>query len=196
MSELRTHFMWRGLRAIWRAVGFSRPAASIAPNVVPDQSSEPSLASQLATELATVEIFHFSGATLPGDAVQAEFHVGEQLEPVQAALRRPLAGQLAVTAARNVRKGRKPAANRSRTASKSASVQPRRATVIKAKPVTKVAQKKRAPKRRHVWLSTQSRVIRTVAHSNVVPIHSAGRHGRSSARPASQKSAPRLRLAA
>ena len=44
---------------------------------------------------------------------------------------------------------------------------PRVATCIKAKPVVMLAKKKKAPKRRHVWLSTQSRVIKSVT-GNVV----------------------------
>jgi hypothetical protein len=95
---------------------------------------------------------------------------------------RPLAIQLAVTAARNVPKGQK---------SRSFVAQSTRAQ--KTKPAAKTTIKKRAPKRRHVWLSNQSRVIRPVA-SNVVPL---ARQTRITAKPAAQKSPVRaLRLAA
>ena len=86
---------------------------------------------------------------------------------------RPLAAQLAFTAARNVPRGRNPAVSVRKPALKSSSA-PRRATVIKAKPVLQVIKKK-APKRRHVWLSNQSRVIRTVS-SNVVQMHAPRTH--------------------
>ena len=112
---------------------------------------------------------------------------------------RPLAAQLAVTAARNVRKGRKPAGRAKRSGiltGKTKATARRTASVIKAKPVLIVAQKKRAPKRRHVWLGTQVRVIRPVT-LNVVSIQSGGRTLRPVARPAAQKTTGRqLRLAA
>jgi hypothetical protein len=95
---------------------------------------------------------------------------------------RPLAAQLAITAARNVRKGRK-----------SRSFIAPRARVLKAKPTAKPVVKKRAPKRRHVWLSNQSRVIRPVT-TNVV---SMTRPTRVPTRPATPKAPARfLRLAA
>jgi hypothetical protein len=71
---------------------------------------------------------------------------------------RPLAIQLAVTAARNVRKGRK-----------ALSATPSRARGSKAKPLAKVSVKRRAPKRRHVWLSAQRRVIVPVP-TNVIAL--------------------------
>ncbi len=108
---------------------------------------------------------------------------------------RPLAAQLAVTAAFNVRAGRKrrslPAIpTQSRSAGTSVR-QPLQAH--KAKPVLKVSKKKRAAKRRHVWLSTQTRVVRPVA-CNVVVM---ARLPRNIARPSQQKGPARLlRLAA
>ncbi len=72
--------------------------------------------------------------------------------------RRPLAAQLAVTAARNVRKGMK---NRGFTVPQS--------RVQKAKPAARKVVKKQAPKRRHVWLSTQVRVVRPIA-TNVITL--------------------------
>jgi hypothetical protein len=95
---------------------------------------------------------------------------------------RPLAVQIAVTAARNVPKGQK---------SRGAAAPQARA--VRAKPVVKSTIKKRAPKRRHVWLSNQSRVIRPVA-SNVVSL---ARQTRSTIKLVAQKSPARtLRLAA
>jgi hypothetical protein len=102
--------------------------------------------------------------------------------PVVSARRRPLAAQLAVAAARNMRKGRK---SRSFIAPKP--------SVLRAKPIAKSTLKKRAPKRRHVWLSAQVRVIRPIA-TNVVSL---ARTVRSPARPSAQKTSTRmLRLAA
>jgi hypothetical protein len=95
---------------------------------------------------------------------------------------RPLAIQLAVTAARNVRKGQK---------SRSFVAQSTRTKT--SKPAAKTAVKKRAPKRRHVWLSNQSRVIRPIA-GNVVSL---ARQARVTTKPTVQKTPGRLlRLAA
>ncbi len=107
---------------------------------------------------------------------------------------RPLAAQLAVTAAFNVPAGRKRGACTALTRKGRVTGGPQRAQqTLKAKPVTKVAAKKKAPKRRHVWLSAQSRVIRPVT-SNVVTL---ARIPRISARTQPNKAPVRLvRLAA
>ena len=105
---------------------------------------------------------------------------------------------MAATAARYVVKGRKSATSvKPVTSSKPAqkAMLPRRATSIKAKPVLNVLKKK-APKRRHVWLSTQVRVIRPV-HTNVVSMDHAPRTPRPAARTTALKLAGRAqRLAA
>ena len=114
----------------------------------------------------------------------------------RAANARPLAAQMAVTARRNVPKGRKSATSvKIVSSSKPTALAklPRRATAIKAKPVV-LAIKKKAPKRRHVWLSTQSRVIRTVT-ANVVQM-AAPRTQRQTARLSAKTAAWHLKLAA
>ena len=79
---------------------------------------------------------------------------------------RPLAAQMAITAARNVPQGRKARGPQKQPIRASAS--PRRISAIKQKPVVQ-ASKKKSLKRRHVWLSNQSRVIRAVS-SNVIQL--------------------------
>lgn len=101
--------------------------------------------------------------------------------------RRPLAAQLAVTAARNVAKGRTPARSQKKPV-RSTGALPKRASLKKPKPVIIAVTAKRAPKRRHVWLSTRVRVI-TAPASNVVTM--------TAARPMAAKGSNRaLRLAA
>ena len=160
-------FVWRKLRPLLRVLGLLRP----------QRKSIAALAAECGWT-ASVEIVH-GAANAP---------------LLAAAYQRPLAVQLAVTAHGNVRKGRRPArCGDRRTAVQTA----RKASAIKAKPVTKVATKKRAPKRRHVWLSTQTRVVRPVA-GNVVHLHAAGRTQRPGCgRSGGQKSNVRpLRIAA
>ena len=164
------------LRSAWRAVRWTLCVIVGLP-VDTAADGQPTVAADGGDPFATVEIVHLAGDGL-----------------VQVALPRPLAAQLAVTAAHNVRKGRKAARPRQ---PRRAAHGPRKTTVKKAKPVRKVAQKKRAPKRRHVWLSTQTRVVRPVA-GNVVHLHPANRTPRpGSGRSGMQKSNGRpLRIAA
>jgi hypothetical protein len=111
---------------------------------------------------------------------------------------RPLAHQMAYTASRNVPKGRKPATTaKAATSSKPSrkATLPHRATAIKAKPVT-VVIKKKAAKRRHVWLSTQSRAIKPVL-GNVLTMSTVNRTPRQSTRPSALTTVVRqLKLAA
>ncbi len=120
--------------------------------------------------------------TTPFSSAQENPALAARVPTSQRTRARPLAIQMAVTAARNVPKGQK---------SRSFVAQSARAQT--AKPAAKTAVKKRAPKRRHVWLSNQSRVIRPVA-ANVISL---ARQTRITAKPAAQKSPTRmLRLAA
>ena len=108
---------------------------------------------------------------------------------------RPLALQLAVTAARNVRKGRQPFAQQV-VGFKSTSPTRKRAHVGKSKVVAVSTRMKSAPRRRHVWLSSQSRVIRPV-FANVVQINAISRAPRQSIRNFALKPTARsMRLAA
>ena len=171
-----------GMRAILRALGL-RPAQSVA-----------------VTELAplklfaTIELVDHSDhadrpeppdggtpAALPIPVLAQSIALATMYRPAQA---RPLAHQMAYTASRNVPKGRKPAgATKPVTSSKPSlkSKLPHRATAIKAKPIT-VVLKKKAPKRRHVWLSTQARVIKPVS-GNVVTLQTFNRTARQTTRP-------------
>lgn len=116
----------------------------------------------------------------------------------RASIPRPLACQMAYTASRNVPKGRKPRAQAQKQGKipapslKSA----RLAGAVKAKPAVAVIAKKKSAKRRHVWLSNQSRAIRTVT-SNVVQLSTAAKIHRAPGRAVVAKSGTRhLRLAA
>jgi hypothetical protein len=146
-------------------------ALQFAPSIA-NHSSAGELAAALTTPLPSAK---FAGtAQTPPTAAR--------LQTSQRTTARPLAIQLAVTAARNVPKGQK---------SRSSVAQSRRPQ--KAKSAAKITVKKRAPKRRHVWLSNQTRIIRPVA-INVVPL---ARQPRATAKPTAQKSPSRaLRLAA
>jgi hypothetical protein len=104
--------------------------------------------------------------------------------------RRLLASQLAVTSRLNVKKGCKPAKIGQRPKKTG---ERRTATTSRAKPTIKIILKKRAPKRRHVWLCAQIRVVRTIT-SNVTPLqHASHSPGRSAANRQNHRS---LRLAA
>lgn len=183
----------RCVRAIWQVGGFaSTQALPIAGAAVPARFADIAFAEiSLADVVGVVHplpSFEFASVADLAFVLSGATEEAVTLAPVAAVtttqmrLSRPLAAQLAVTAARNVRKGMKSRGF--------AAPMPR---VLKAKPVVKVAVKKQAPKRRHVWLSTQVRVVRPVAN-NVIAL---ARHPRNAARPAAQKASARsLRLAA
>ena len=183
---------WRGISAILHAVGLIRQQS------VCNDSSGIAMPTKLS---ATIEL---TEAPLPPDGgtpaalpvpVPAAAHVARHHSVP--AFARPLASQLAFTASRNVPKGRKPAQSGKKSATAKtgrAAALPRRASVIKAKPVVIIATKKKAPKRRHVWLSSVSRVIRPVSN-NVVPI-TTQRTARNVTRPATQRTTRQLKLAA
>jgi hypothetical protein len=102
----------------------------------------------------------------------------------------PIAKQLAVTRRLNVAKGRKPAQKKINRTTRSHRTT---ASTMKAKPVVQSRSKKRAPKRRHVWLSNQARIVRQVVN-NVTTFQ---RPSRSNARSVILRNTHRLaRLAA
>ena len=116
----------------------------------------------------------------------------------RASIPRPLASQMAYTASRNVPKGRKPRAQAQKQMKAPAPSlkSARLAGAVKAKPAVAAIAKKKSAKRRHVWLSNQSRVIRTVT-SNVVQLSTVGKSHRAPGRAVAAKSGTRhLRLAA
>lgn len=134
-------------------------------------------------------------AALPLPVLAQTIALATMYRPAQA---RPLAHQMAYTASRNVPKGRKPATLTKAVATSKPSQKakaPRRATTAKAKPVVLVVRKK-APKRRHVWLSTQSRVIKPVL-GNVVTMQTVNRTPRQTTRPSALTTVVRpLKIAA
>ena len=180
MSASSPGALGRGFRALLRALGLVRWTRAGRGAV------QPSLACAVlgAADFATVSIVAVAS---PEAVVRPQIRVRN----------RPLASQLSITAARNVpkaRKGKKAVKAAPRVASGRAL--PRVASAIKPKPTTRAAPVIRARKRRHVWLSTQSRVVRP-AVSNVVAMPNPPRIQRSSLRPAGQKATGRvLRLAA
>ncbi len=176
MSASKSNILRRALRAVWATLGRTSPAsATNAPVVAASAFAEQAClaAAAVSTEIAPLE--RLATALMAPEACNAPQPALEDTgstAPRKRFLARPLAVQLAVTARRNVRKGK---AARSGVA-KPVSIKAARpvASTRKPKPVTKIVGKKRAPKRRHVWLSTQSRVIRPVA-SNIVALNRTGR---------------------
>ena len=201
MSASKPRALWRGVQAVLRAIGLGRAA---------DLRGSSDL-SGVQSGVAVLRLPSFDCATVtiaPVPAWLAEFvtvddapsAVAAELSsapPLQRSAKRPLAGQLAATAAQNVAKGRKPRhAVKVNIRQKPIAALPRRAPVLKAKPVLRVAKQKRAQKRRHVWLSTQIRVVRPV-QTNVVPLDYAQRGPRAAGRSTTPKFAGRTqRLAA
>ena len=197
MSASKPRALWRGVQAVLRAVGLGRAEFL-------HDSRDPSGVAVL--RLPSFDCATVTFAPVPAwltkfvAAVEAPLVVAA--EPLSAATmqlsaKRPLAGQLAVTAAQNVAKGRKRRRAVKPTVGQKPTVAlPRRAPVLKAKPVMRIAKKKRAQKRRHVWLSTQIRVIRPI-QTNVVPSDHAQRGPRATGRSMTPKLAGRTqRLAA
>ena len=182
-----------------RAVGFApaTPAVLAPASVPPAASSFADLAyaaaMPVAAEFASVHALALALASpLEAEAVAQSSATQSRVVISAAQAYRPLAAQLAVTAAFNVRKGRKRSACAALTR-KGRVVGSAQRPALKAKPIINVAAKKKAPKRRHVWLSTQSRVIRPVT-SNVVTL---ARSPRIAARAQTNKAPVRmLRLAA
>lgn len=176
----------RGLQGLLKAFGFAprtpSPAITMSPFIGNTQAYDlaPGHAPGAAPIklFATIEIVPASEAPVPPDGgtpTALPLPVLAQNAALSTMYRsergRPLAAQLAITAARNVPKGRKPSALARRPALKpSLAVSgPRRASALRAKPVL-VDVRKKSLKRRHVWLSNQSRVIRTIT-SNVIQMH-------------------------
>jgi hypothetical protein len=191
MSASKFNLARRIARAIWAALGFATPQQPIAAT-----AAAPSFTQSLDQAVAAIDADAIRLADLTAALLTPATVDTPSEAPTFLARRRtgrPLAGQLAVTARRNVRKGRKarpvglPA-----IATRPAR---RHASALRNKPTTKVVAKKRAPKRRHVWLSTQSRVIRPRVFASGHNVIALNRVNRGSA--TNHKAAPRpLRLAA
>ena len=201
----------RGMRAIFGALGLVRSVPVAPIMTVRAVGAEPTAAELIAAEplvfaaaplklFATIELVQESErpeppdggtpAALPVPVLAQTLALATMYRSAQA---RPLAAQMALTAARNVPKARKANSSvKAATSSKPAQSArlPKRVTAIKAKPVV-VVIKKKARKRRHVWLSTQSRVIRPIL-GNVVQMQADSRTPRQTARPAAQKQTVRL----
>lgn len=165
----KSRAIWRGLQQLLRTLGSSRlgPALTDATHT---SNVRPTIESATLKYYATIEIIEAPEPPDGGTPAALPLPILAQTSALATMYRsasiRPLASQMAVTAQRNVPRGRKPhSTTKPRNSAKSA--MPRVATCIKAKPVVMLAKKKKAPKRRHVWLSTQSRVIRSVT-GNVV----------------------------
>jgi hypothetical protein len=125
----------------------------------------------------TVATIEWASVALLAEALRAPGYAHrEHAEPVaicekkQHTTNRPLASQIAITNRLNVKKGRKQAKKAHKTKSNCTR---RRTTAIRSKLTAKSSQKKRAPKRRHVWLSTQKRVIRPTT-SNIMTFQNTG----------------------
>jgi len=177
MPASKEFFVWRAAKALLRLVAVGR----------------------LAGVSRSVDAEGAAGVEAVAEASQVAHAalVAAAVEPATGAFAyRPLAAQLAFTSRRNVRKGRKAAPMRRVAGAKKAARLPRQASAIKAKPVTRVLKKKRSAKRRHVWLSTHSRVIKPITF-NVVAMQMPVRSGKTAARSSGQKAVVRqLRLAA
>lgn len=199
MSASKPRALWRLLQAVLRGLGLGHATH------LHDDGARSGVA------VLRVPSFDYATVTItPVPDWLAAFRAVEQATAAKAAAvrqppavavspsaKRPLAGQLAVTSAQNLPKGRKRRHGCAPIVKpQSAAALPRRASVIKAMPVLRVAKKKPAPKRRHVWLSTQVRVIRPIV-SNVVSLEHANRGLRPGGRQAGPKLAGRAqRLAA
>lgn len=179
----------RGLRRILQALHLVSPRPVVAAAAPMPLESTDSASLMLS---ATIEIVSLIDTVRVAEIDMPAIDVAPVAAPASAPVRRaamphPLALQLAYTASRNVPKGRK-----AHPAPLPASAGKRAMPSIKAKPVVKNTVKK-APKRRHVWLCNQARVIRP-ASVNVVPLNAA--RIRSIQKPGSQKTVRLLKLAA
>ena len=188
--------IWRGVQFVLRAIGLARTVAieTTAPTALSAPGSEP------LKLFATIEIIDSPEppdggcpAALPVPVLAQTAAVATMYHPAAA---RPLASQMAFTASRMVPKGRRSAGSGKRSPAPALSTAfPRKASVIKPKPVRAVTKVKKAPKRRHVWLSNQSRVIRPIT-SNIVQLSVTMRTQRAAAKPATQRAVRHLKLAA
>lgn len=188
--------IWRGVQFVLRAIGLARPVT------VGKATSTALLApgSEPLKLYATIEIIDSPEppdggcpAALPVPVLAQTAAVATLYNPAAA---RPLASQMAFTASRMVPKGRRSAGSGKKVpAPVLSSAFPRKASVIKAKPVRAVTKVKKAPKRRHVWLSNQSRVIRPIT-SNIVQLSVPSRNQRAAVKPAAQRTVRHLKLAA
>jgi hypothetical protein len=203
MSASGSSIISRSVRALLCFVGAWQPAAATTKdlnstfdslelsNVTTSLVNWPSVGNLIAVLEAqwpsTVILANALRAAAVPDAMPSG---SESAGSVEASGIHPIAKQLAVTLRMNVAKGRRPAR---KAASPKAKPHRRTATAIKAKPVVTLRSKKRAPKRRHVWLSNQTRIVRPVVNN----VTSFQRPSRSNARSAMLRNAPRLtRIAA
>lgn len=190
----KSYAIWRSIQDVLRAVGLMPSAAHGAP-----AAAAGSLFAGVAPLklTATIEIVEAPEPPDGGTPAALPLPVLAQTAALATMYRsqsvRPLASQMAYTASRNVPKGRKPARPNSRNAHQPlvSTLPSQRVSVIKAKPVLEVVAKKKSPKRRHVWLSTQSRVIRPVAGNNLVDLGLHRAH-RAATRPTAQRTNMRL----
>lgn len=180
----------RGLRRILQALRLTSRQPVVVAHLTPS-----GMADVAARELsATIEIVSLIGNAHVAPILTPAMEVAPESMPEaasapsrRATLSRPLACQLAYTASRNVPKGRK-----ARPVPLAVSSGKRALRSTKAKPIVRDTVKK-APKRRHVWLCNQVRVIRP-ASLNVVPLNAA--RVRTIQKPGSQKTVRLLKIAA
>ena len=182
---------WRGLKTALRAIGLLPVDAAVS-----IASSSVATAQPLRLH-ATIELIDApeppDGGTPAANPLDPVY-VAPARKSHTAAVYRPLAGQLAVTASRNAPKAR--TGKKAPVAKRPASAAfPRKATAIKAKPVVATTSVKKAPKRRHVWLSNTARVIRPIV-ATVVAFNAPQRGQRTAPRTATQKPVRHLKLAA
>lgn len=192
----KSNAIWRGLERVLHVFGLGR-TTSVPNSELPAITADTAIAPAAIKLFATIELIEApeppdggTPAALPLPVLAQTIALATMYRPSQ---QRALPSQLAYTASRNVPKGRKPAAapvraGTSKSAQKAA--YPRIASLVKAKPVVECARKKKAPKRRHVWLSNQSRVIRVMSSSNVV--HLAPRTQRTATRSSGQRTVARM----
>lgn len=194
----KSNAIWRGLERVLHVFGLRRTTS--VPNAeLTSMTSDATVAPAAIKLFATIELIEApeppdggTPAALPLPVLAQTIALATMYRPSQ---QRALASQLAYTALRNVPKGRKPAAAPVRAGTlKSArkAALPRIPSLAKAKPVIELARKKKAPKRRHVWLSTQSRVIRVMSCNNVVHLHQAPRTQRTATRSSGQRTVARM----
>ena len=183
MSASQTHTFWDSLQTAWRSWGFLWPTADVEADI--STFAEPAV--QWRKVQATIQLIDVPEAptdqtppdhTPPGVAMPVPRYTPVLAPPAM----RHWASQLAITASQHVPHGRKaqrapkkPAYGPPKQGSaQHGSVQPRKATAKKSKPVAATSASKRSAKRRHVWLSTQARAITPIS-ANVVPFSASQR---------------------
>ncbi len=178
----------RGLRRILQAVRLVSPrpvpaAAAMSSEIAEAAPLELSATIEIVSLIDSVRV-----AAIDLSAIEVVDGAAHAPTPQRrAAVPRPLALQLAYTASRNVPKGRK-----AHPAPLPVSSGKRTMPSIKARPVVQNTVKK-APKRRHVWLCNQARVIRPIG-ANVVALNAP--RVRSIQKPGAPRTARLLKLAA